>query len=76
MSLQLTKKFHSYTTSFSEDKLYSRQYVGKPKFSSAAELGNDMKLNQGCHHFLSFVFGVNVCFVFGFVIFNHNADIC
>ena len=70
MSLQLTKKFQSNTASFSEDKLYSRQYVGKPQFSSAAELGNDMKLNQGCHHFLSCVFGVDVRFVLGFVIFS------
>ena len=26
--------------------------------------------NRGCHNFLSFVFGVNVCFVLSFVIFH------
>ena len=38
------KKFQSYTASFSEDKLCSRQYIGKPQFSSTAGLGNKMKV--------------------------------
>ena len=38
------KKFQSYAAAFSEDKLFSSRYVGKPQFSSTAGLGNKMKL--------------------------------
>ena len=42
--LPFTKKFWSYAAAFSEDKLFSRRYVGKSQFSSTMGLGNKMKL--------------------------------
>ena len=43
--------------------------VGKPSFHLPQDLVMRWSWSQGCCHFLSFVFGVDACFVFNFVVF-------
>ena len=43
--------------------------VGKPSYRLPRDLVTRWSWSRGCRHFLSFVFGVDTCFVFDFVVF-------
>jgi len=43
--------------------------VGKPSSRPLRDLVTRWSWSRGCRHFLSFVFGVDACFVFDFVVF-------
>ena len=43
--------------------------VNKPSSHLPWNLVTRWSWNRGCHHFLSFVFGVNAHFIFGFIVF-------